>query len=175
MALGILIPVGSKRNAIIALVGVAAAAVVTVVVVGMAFGGDTSPATKAQYQKTVVNTRNRVDYALERIAESQSVDELINRLDEAGSLVGDAAGDLDHAPVPQGLDAENAALVRTLRSYSQSLSNTAATMQDPSFAGSLSGINSLSYPQWDTVNRILAKLKAQGVNVPPLYRHGGVE
>ena len=48
-------------------------------------------------------------------------------------------------------------------------------MRDPSFAGSLQGLTSLSYPQWDKVNKILAELKSQGVNVPPLYRHGGVE
>lgn len=158
------------------LVGVGIVALVTTAVVGIALGGSTGgAATRAEYRTTVATSRNQVDYALERIAESQSVDELINRIEEAGVLVDHAAGELDHAEVAAGFEDENAKLVSTLRSYSDALSGTAATMRDPSFASSLSSVNSLSYPQWDKVNEILAKLRRQGIKVSPLYRHGGVE
>jgi hypothetical protein len=171
----ILRPVSSKRLGIVAIVGVAIVALVTTAVVGIALGGGKDTTTQAEYQATVVNARNRIDYALERIAESQSIDELTNRLDEAGALIDDAAGDLDDAAVAHGFEGDNVKLVTTLRSYSNALSGTAATLRDPTLAPSLSGFNSLSYPQWNTVNRILAKMKRQGVDVQPLYRHGGVE
>jgi hypothetical protein len=167
--------VSSKRLGIVAIVGVAIVALVTTAVVGIALGGGKDTTTQAEYQSTVVNARNRIDYALERIAESQSIDELTNRLDEAGVLINDAAGDLDDTAVAGGLEDENLQLVTTLRSYSSALSGTAATLRDPSLAPALEGFNSLSYPQWNTVNRILAKMKRQGINVPPLYRHGGVQ
>jgi hypothetical protein len=171
----ILRPVSSKRLGIVVIVAVAIVALVTTAVVGIALGGGKDTTTQAEYQATVVNARNRIDYALERIAESQSIDELTNRLDEAGALIDDAAGDLDDAAVADGFESENAKLVITLRSYSDALSGTAATLRDPTIAPSLAGFNSLSYPQWNTVNKILAKMKRQGIDVPPLYRHGGVE
>ena len=166
---------GSKRIGIVVLVGIGLAALITTAVVGIALGGGKDTTSRQDYQATVAASRDRIDYALERIAESQSIDELIDRLDEAGALMAQAATSLDHAAVADGFEDENAQLVTTLRSYSQSLSSTAATMRDPSFAESLPTINSLSYPEWNTVNRILAKLRRQGIRVPPLYRHGGVE
>jgi hypothetical protein len=61
--------------------------------------------------------------------------------------------------------------VRTLQKFSDSLAGTAAQFTDPSFAGTVTGITSLSFPEWDTANKILAELQEQGIQVEQLARH----
>jgi hypothetical protein len=155
-------------------VGIAIVALVTTAVVGIALGGGKDTTTQAEYQATVVNARNRIDYALERIAESQSIDELTNRLDEAGALIDDAAGDLDDAAVADGFEGDNVKLVTTLRSYSNALSSTAATLRDPDPGTVAVRIQQPELSAVEHVNRILAKMKRQGVDVsaavPPRRR-----
>lgn len=149
--------------------GVVAAGVVAAV--GIALGGSDSTTSRADYQATVVNARDRVDFALERIGKSQSTDELVNRIDDAANTVDDVAADLDGVSTPNGLGDENDKLVRTLHAFSDELTGTAATLRDPSFAGTLAGTTSLSFKQWNAVNRVLTKLKSKGIQVEPLARH----
>ena len=77
--------------------------------------GDDATASRADYQATVVNTRDRVDFAYARIAKSQSIDELIERMDEASAVIGKTASDLDDAGVAEGFEDTNATLVTRLR------------------------------------------------------------
>ena len=155
---------------ILAIAAVGAAAAIAVAV-AIALGGGGGTTSKADYQATIVNARDRVDFALDRITKSRSAEDLITRIDEASETVGGVAGNLDKARVAEGFDDENDKLVRTLRALSDDLSGTAATLGDPSFAETLPGINSLSYPEWDKVNAILAGLEEQGIHVQPLARH----
>jgi hypothetical protein len=160
------------RSGLLALVGAAVAAAV-VVVVGIMVLGDDGTTSRVSYQAAVVNARDRVDFAYARIARSQSPEELIERLDEAAVVVGDTASDLDDKGAPEGLDDENERLVKALRAFSDVLAGSAAQFRDPTFAGTLPGITSLSFPEWDKVNAVLAELDEQGIEVEQLARHGG--
>jgi hypothetical protein len=152
-------------------VGIAAAVAVAVVGIALGGGGGHGSGSKADYQATVVNARDRVDYALARITKSQSIPELVSRIRDASQTVGGAASELDQAKVASGFESQNAKLVTTLRSFSTELGNTANTFADPALANSLANMNSLSFPQWDQVNAILVQLNSKGIDVQPLARH----
>jgi hypothetical protein len=161
---------GSRSTQILALVAVAIGAAFAVAV-GVILLGDDATASRADYQATVVNARDRVDFALVRITRSQSTDELIARIDQAAAVIGQTASHLDEAGVAEGFEPENDRLVTTMRSFSEELAGTAAQFRDPSFAGTLPAITSLSFPQWEALNAVLADLKESGIQVEPLPRH----
>jgi len=162
----------SRWRLIAAVAAVGIAAAVAVAAVGLAFGGrGGSSASKAGYEATVVNARDRVDYALQRVTESQSMPDLVQRLNDASNTVGGAAAELDQAKVANGFEAQNAQLVTALRAFSTTLGNTANTFKDPALANSLTNMNSLSFPEWDQVNAILAEMKSKGIEVALLARH----
>lgn len=143
-----------------------------VATVGIAFrGGGKETTSKAAYQTTVHNARDRVDYALARITKSQSIDQLVERINEASVSVNGAASELDHAKVANGFADDNARLVTTLQAFSQELSNTASTFSDPTVGGALANATSLSFPEWDKVNAILTEMQHRGIAVPLLARH----
>jgi len=162
----------SRWPLIAGIVAAGVVAAVLVAVAGIALGGGSGDsATKADYQATVVNARDRVDFALARIGNSQSQAELIQRIDDASDTVGGAASELAQAKVAKGFEDDNKNLVLTLQSFSTELTNTAQTFSDPTFGGALSSMNSLSFPQWDKVNEILADMHSRGIEVQPLARH----
>ena len=154
-----------------AVVGIAAVALVGAVVLGKALAGDPKPSSQAEYQEAVVVVRDRIDFALARIGKSQSPEELVNRIDEASAVVGVAEDELADADPPTELTSRNDELVRTLAAFSDELGGTAETLRDPSFEGALVGLNSLSFKQWDELNRVFAELRSDGIEVPPLARH----
>jgi hypothetical protein len=158
------------RSGVVALVAVAVAAAVAVTVGLVVLGGD-EESSRESYQAAVVNARDRVDFAYGRIAGSQSPEELIERLDDAAVAIGDTASDLDDTGAPDELEDENERLVDALRDFSDVLAGTAAQFQDPTFAGTVTGITSLSFPEWDRANRVLAQLAEQGIEVDQLARH----
>jgi hypothetical protein len=153
-----------SRSGLVALVAVAIAAAVAVVAGLVLLGGD-GEASPESYRAAVVNTRDRVDYAYGRIAQAQSQEDLIQRIDDASVAIADTASDLDDAGVPEEFEDENERLVSTLRKFSDSLAGTAAQFTDPTFAGTVGSITSLSFPEWDTANEILAELDEQGIEV----------
>src|SRR5262245_3573955 len=161
---------GSRTTQILVVVAAVAGAVIAI---GLAIVllGDDATASRSDYQATIVNTRDRVDFAYARIAKSQSIDELIERMDEASAVIGKTASDLDEAGVAEGFEDMNARLVTKLQAFSNVLHGTAEQFQDPTFGASLGGINSLSFPEWDEVNKILAEMKAKGIQVDQLERH----
>lgn len=152
----------------VVLVAVAVIAAVVVAVVAQG-GGETSSA--ADYQAAVVNARDRVDFALERISKSRSPDELVSRINDASNIADATARELVEVDAPSELSAGNDRLVRTLRAFSDELAGTAGTLSDPSFAGSLAGLTSLSFKQWDALNRVFVELRSKGIRVQPLARH----
>jgi hypothetical protein len=160
----------SRTTQVLALVGVLIAVAIGVVVAST-FAGGKATASKADYQATVLNARDRTDFALARITKSQSVDELIKRIDEASVVVGSTADQLNNAAVAKGFDGDNARLVTTLRAFSDELAGTASTFSDPTFGNSLASANSLSFPEWDKVNAILTEMRGRGLHVPLLARH----
>lgn len=155
------------------LVGVAVVAAFAVAVAIRAFDGP-GTATKADYQATVANARDRVDYALLQITKPSETNQLPDRFDQAAAVVGATAKDLDNAAVAKGFEDLNSQLADKLHEFSDQLANTADEFRDPSFADSaLAGINSIGFTQWDDVNAILTKMNERGLKVQLLQRHLG--
>ena len=162
---------GTRRIRVTAMVAVGVAAAVAVAVVAFVLDGETGPTSRADYQAVVVNARDRVDFALERMTKSQSVDELTERLDEAADTVEDTANDLGDTGVAEGFEDETDKLVEGMHKFSGELAGTAATLRDPAFADVLAALSNLSFEQWVVVNRILTDLDEQGIQVEPLARY----
>jgi hypothetical protein len=154
-----------------AVIGIGAAALVGAVVLGKAVVGSNEPSSQAEYQQLVVMERDRIDFALARIGGSQSPEELVTRIDEAAAVVGAAGEEVADTNPPNELASQNDGLVRTLQAFSAELEGTAATLRDPTFEDSLRGLNSLSFKQWDELNRVFAGLRSDGIEVEPLARH----
>ena len=170
MATAILAAAMGTRSGTVALIAVAVVAAVAVAAGILLLGGDEA-SSRESYQSAVVNARDRVDFAYARIARSQSPEDLIERLDDASVVVGDTASDLDDTGAPDDLQELNDQLVTALRAFSDVLAGTSAQFEDPTFAGTVPGITTLSFPEWDKVNVVLAKLNEQGVTVEQLARH----
>ncbi len=153
------------------LVAVAVAAVVAVAIVGIALGGGGGSASLDEYQETVVSARNQVEFALEKLAGVQSAEELLEELDQAAVVLDNTAASLDEAGVADGFEDEHEKLVEAFRALSSEVAGTAATLRDPAFAQTIPRLTSLSFPQWEVVNRILSDLEEQGIKVEPLARH----
>ncbi|HLF67830.1 MAG TPA: hypothetical protein VI503_00690 [Gaiellaceae bacterium] len=160
----------TKRGIIVAVVGAALVGLVAFAV-GKWASAEEKTVTPAEYQQEIVKVRNRVDYALEQMAESQSLDELTQNLDEAAEVAREAADDLDGMGVPDGLDDANDRLAEAFEGLAGELTGTAATLRDPNFEDVLPQLNSLAFPQWDAANEALADLKAAGIEVEPLSRY----
>jgi hypothetical protein len=86
-------------------------------------------------------------------------------------VVADTASDLDDKGAPEELEELNDRLVSSLRAFSDVLAGTSAQFEDPTFAGTIPGITTLSFPEWDKVNEVLAELDEQGIAVEQLARH----
>ena len=140
------------------------------VIVAIRGGDDASPSVK-DYQASVVNTRDRVDFALGQLPEARSEDDFLARLDEAGSLIKEAADDFDDAGSPTRFEDASEELVRHLRQLSADVRGTAAQVRDIGFDKLLAGASGLNFPSWDKANATLAELREQGVDVKPIGRH----
>lgn len=160
------------KKPVLVLLGVAAAAAVAVVVVVTALGGGEKTATKPEYQATIVNARDRVDFAYADITKADSVENLIERLDKASAAIGAVADDVDGAAVAPGFENLNADLATKLNQFSNSLAATADQFADPSSAGfGLDSMTSLGFTEWDDVNKILTSMQKKGLEVELLARH----
>lgn len=147
------------------------AAVVAVVIAVTAMGGDKT-ATKPEYQATIVNVRDRVDFAYAQITKADSVENLVERLDVASAAIGDVASDVRGAAVAPGFESLNDDLAAKLDKFSDALAATSEQFQDPASAGfGLDSITSLGFTEWDDVNEILAQMQKKGLKVELLERH----
>ncbi|MGH3137425.1 MAG: hypothetical protein ACRDPV_13140 [Gaiellaceae bacterium] len=162
---------GSRWTQIAILVAVAVAAVLAVAVAGIALGGGGGSASRDEYQKTVVTARNQVEFALAKLGRVQTAQQLLEALEDAAVVLDNAAASLDEAGIADGLEDEHEKLVEALRGLSSEVSGTAATLRDPAFAETIPRLTSLSFPQWELVNRTLGELKEQGIDVELLARH----
>jgi len=146
-----------------------AAVIVAVAIAGR--GGDESEPSAKEYEASVVNARDRVDFALSEIQQAQSEDDFLDRLDDAGNLVEEAADDLDDAGSPTRFEDESERLVRHLHQLSTDLQGTAAQTREVGFKNLLAGAVGLNFASWDKANATLAELREQGVQVQPIGRH----
>lgn len=153
------------------LVGVALASASAVAVASVVLGGGGGTASKQEYESTIVDARDRVEFALRGISEQESIEGLVDELEQASIAVEDVATDLAAAGVADGFEKQNDRLVDALVGLSSELSGTAATIGGPSFTQALPHLTSLSFKQWTVVNRILGELKRKGIDVQQLARH----
>lgn len=161
----------SRSTRLLVLLGVVLVAAVGIAVAVAALGDGRKTATKVEYETTVTKARDRVDFALVRITKSQSVDDLIVRIEGASTAVDGARRDLDDAGVAEGFEGLHDRLVDTFGAFSEELANTAAQFEDPTFAPNLQGISSLGFLEWENVNKILGEMKERGLDVALLERH----
>lgn len=149
---------------------VAVAAIVAIVAVGLVLGDDKSSTSQGEYQTAVANTRDRVDFALGRLSKAQSLEELLDRMDEAAETIDDAAGDLDDLAAPTELESPHERLVDQLGQLSTDVQGTADQARVPGFEDILNGAAGLDFKSWDKINAILAELRRHGIEVEPLAR-----
>jgi hypothetical protein len=163
--------VSARTTRLLVIAGVVLVAALGVVLAVNAFDGQET-ATKPEYQATIVNARDRVDFAYAQITKADSVENLIVRLDEASAAIGDVADDVGSAAVAPGFEDLNAQLASKLQDFSDALAATADQFEDPSSAGfGLDSITSLGFTEWDDVNAILVKMQEKGIEVTLLERH----
>ena len=147
---------------------IVAVATVAVVAAGCGGGGGTSV---AEYEDAVVTTRERVDSSLERVTQAQSLDDLLERMDQAAIAIEAGADDVDQTGSPEKFEDETKRLVAGLRQLATDLEATAAQIRQPGFEELLTGLRGLNFESWTKVNRVLGELREQGIDVEPLARH----
>ncbi len=143
------------------------AAVTLVAGLGAGCGSSSAP-TVDEFAEVVVTTRNRVEFALARIPKATSKAEYLNRIEEAGEAIGDAAGDLGDIEAPDGFEEEHEKLVRGLHQLSVDLEATASDARQPGFGELVLGAEGLSFESWDQVNLALAGMAGKGIDVSVL-------
>lgn len=133
--------------------------------------GGRGTATVEELGRTVILARDRVDFAFERITQAQSREELLERMDEAAGVIDDVASDLEGVGAPERLETEVSALVGSLQQLAFDVQATADQIRQPGFSDLFTGTKGLSFASWNAVNRALAALGRQDIDVAPLTRH----
>ena len=149
---------------------VAAVVIVAVAAIGLARGDDESALSQAAYETAVVNSRDRVEFTLGRLSKAQSLEEFLERMDEAAGTIDDTAGDLDDLGAPDDLADPHERLVDQLGQLAADIQGTADQARVPGFEDILQGAQGLNFESWDKINGILAELRRQGIEVDPLAR-----
>ena len=134
-------------------------------------GGGGNP-TAGEYEEAVVNAVDRTDFALNRVTNAQSLDELVQRMDEASATIDAAAGDLRELGAPAQFEQDNKKLVQALDDLGNDVGLTGEQIQDPAFRDAFIGPSAqgLSFESWDRVNLALGGLIGAGLNVKTLKR-----
>ncbi len=141
------------------------------VLAASACGGSSAEPTPEEYAEAVVTARDRTDYALSRVTKAQSLEEFLERMDEAGATIDDAASDLEDVTVPQDYRPEGERLTKQLRQLAYDVQATAEQIRQPGFEELYMGTKGLSFESWDKVNLQLAGLAGKGIPVVILQRH----
>jgi hypothetical protein len=138
-------------------------------VLASACGGSGEPSVE-KFSDAVVLNRDRTDFVLARITRAQSREELLTRMDEAATVIGKAADELDETGAPSDYQPEADKLVTSLRQLSVDIQATADQARIPGFEELLTDTG-LSFNSWDDVNKALAGLAGKGIEVSILQRH----
>ena len=122
-------------------------------------------------EQTIIMSRDRVDFALARTTRARSKDEFLERMDKAAETIDAAARDLERVGTTKGYESEVDSLVEALHQLAFDVQATADQIRQPEFSDLLAGTRGLSFESWDDVNRALADLTEEGIEVAPLERH----
>ncbi len=143
-----------------------------VLVATLAFGcGENSMPSVQEFERSIVATRDRVDFVLARITRAPTRDELLGRMDEAADTIDDAASDLESVGTPKDYESDVGNLVESLHQLAFDVKATADQIRQPGFGELLTGTRGLSFESWDAVNLALEGLSGRGIEVAPLERH----
>ena len=149
------------------LLALCASLILTLASVGC--GGGNDVATRAEFQEEVVGARDRVDFALARVPKAESLDEYIDRLEEAAVVVDDAASTLAEITPPPAFEPEATELENAFRQLAVDYDSTADQLrQTPEL---LTGSAGFSFDSWDQANLALAGLAGKGLKVSVLQPH----
>jgi hypothetical protein len=134
--------------------------------------GGSSNDSRGDFADAVIETRNNVDQAMAHITDNPSgKQELLQRMEKAATKIDVSAEALDRKEAPEGLEDEQAQLVKEFRQLGVDLSQTADQIRQPDFGNLLQGTQGLSFESWENANTVLRQLKRQGIEVQPLGRH----
>jgi hypothetical protein len=127
-------------------------------------------ASQEDFEAQVVESRNQTDAALEHVTGARTWEDLLERIVLAGDAAEAAGDDLADTGTPGELEDEADELQVALRALAEELVATAEALDDEMFEGST--VQGLEFKNWNRVQRALAALRKQGVEVQPLARHG---
>lgn len=134
--------------------------------------GSSDTATRAETQKAVATARNRVDFSFQRMARAESLDDLLQRMNEASENIGDAAAELGEVPAPDPYAPQVDKLAAALEQLSVDLAATASDLERPELLESfLTGARGISFESWEQANAAIAELNELGLEVEELRRY----
>lgn len=145
------------------------ASIICALLVVAVLAGCGGGATKEEFRADVLVARNDADAGLAQIVQATSVEDLLARMRIAAVAVRGAATDVREAGAPRELEDERDALAASLLALSDEIVSTVDTLE--AFPEQAASTSALDFAQWNAVQDELAKLRTQGVNVPPLERH----
>ena len=128
-------------------------------------------ASKEEFQQDVVDARDRVDAGLEQVTKAGDFEELLDRLEIAAVETRKASTDLGEADAPSDLREAKRQLQEALAALSEEIVGTVETFD--SLGPAVPITRGLNFDAWNTVQNELADLRAAGIAVQPLGRHGG--
>jgi hypothetical protein len=161
----------TRRRGIAALLSAAVVLVALAGVLVAGCGGSTQEATKEETRQAVTTARNRVDFAFQRMARSEDLEDLAERMDEASGNVGDAADDLGDLRAPDPFAAEVVKLTSALEQLSVDLGATASDLTRPELIENIVDAKGISFDSWDEADAAIKALNELGLEVEQFERY----
>jgi hypothetical protein len=123
------------------------------------------------FEEDVVSARDRTDSALAQITEPRSVDDLIVRMRIARDEIATASGEVAAAEAPESLADEKRQLAGALSRLATEVGGAADAFEE--LGPGAEAVRTLDFQTWNGVQKALEDLRAEGIEVEPLGRHGG--
>ncbi|GIU94901.1 MAG: hypothetical protein KatS3mg012_1358 [Gaiellaceae bacterium] len=133
--------------------------------------GSSRTATKAETQQAVSTARNRVDFAFQRMALAEDLENLAERMAEASENVGDAADELAELRAPEPFAEDVEKLVAALEQLSTDLGATAADLTRPELLENIANARGINFPSWDRADAAIKSLNRHGLAIEELERY----
>jgi hypothetical protein len=135
-------------------------------------GGGSDAPTTGEYEQAVANAVDRTDFAFNRVARAQSLEEAVKRMGEAAVAIDSAAGDLEELGAPAAFEKDNEKLVKALEDLGNDIGLTGQQIEDPAFRDAFlgRGTQGLNFESWDRANLALGGLVGAGLRVKTLQR-----
>jgi hypothetical protein len=161
----------TRRRGSAALLGAAVVLVLLAASLAAGCGGSSQEATKAETQQAVAVARNRVDFAFQRMARSEDLEDLAERMAEASENVGDAADELGDLNPPDPFADDVAKLTAALEQLSTDLGATASDLTRPELIQNITEARGINFPSWDEADAAIKSLNELGLEVERLERY----